>query len=78
MKLGISSQGLQEFILYKTWFDNKKISNSEGTGKCKSKKGGEIPVRINLGEKTSLVPSSVSCILFSSWLLISSHGVPLI
>jgi hypothetical protein len=25
MKLGINSQGLQDFILYKTWFDKKYI-----------------------------------------------------
>jgi hypothetical protein len=62
MKLGTSSRDLQNFILTRLEL-MKNMSSSAGADKA-----NQMPVRINLGEKTSLVSSCFffSCVLFSS------------
>jgi hypothetical protein len=51
VKLGTSSRDLQHFILTRLEL-MKNMSNSAGAGKA-----NQMPARINLGEKTSLVSS---------------------
>jgi hypothetical protein len=55
MKLGISSQELQDFVLTRLELMTN-MGSSESAGKANPKLGGETPMRTNLCEKTNLVP----------------------
>jgi hypothetical protein len=55
MKLGISSEDLQDLIVTRLSFDEEYEQQSRH-GECKSKTGDETPTRITFGEKTSLAP----------------------
>jgi hypothetical protein len=75
MKLGISSQDFKEIFFYKTKFDEQHEQQQWRHVEGSSKSGDETTVQTNLGEKTSLILFFISCILFSSWLLILSLGL---
>ncbi len=63
MKLGTSSRELQHFILTRLEF-MKNMSRSAGAG-AGAGKANQMPVRINLGEKTSLVSSCFFSLVYS-------------
>jgi hypothetical protein len=42
MKLGMNSQDLQDFILIKTWFNEKIMTSREGAGKANPKLGVKL------------------------------------
>jgi len=46
MKLGMSSSALQDSILTRPWFNERKSKkrSTEGTSKAKSKSGSETPI----------------------------------
>jgi len=72
MKLGISSQDLQDFIM--TILDLvKNMSSSKGKANAKLVVKLRCRAIYYLGEKTSLVLCiNIPCLMFSSWQLISS------
>jgi hypothetical protein len=66
LKLGTSSEDWEDFILTRLGLpNNTHSSSSEGAHCDKYKTGGEIPMRINLGNQTKYGPpffSYVQCL----------------
>jgi hypothetical protein len=73
LKLGTSSEDWEDFILTRLGLpNNTHSSSSEGADYDTKKTGGEIPMRINLGNQTKFGPPFFSDPQCSSRLLISA------
>lgn len=55
MRLGMSSEDLQDQLQHRLIL-MKNMNSSQGAGKANPKLGAKTPLRIKLGDKTSLFP----------------------